>query len=197
MTAAPCARTLLRDSTSCLHRQLDSSSPLQALLKPSLTMAAYIDTMLRFAHAYARVEPSVLRLSHDDCTGLPPYRPRLPAIDSDLLFLGQSRKESEPEHGALPARETQAYYLGMRYVLDGSSQGARVISARVGQRLPQLQAGGFAFWTLQQDVGREWPDLCDYLGHITMDSEEKASLVQGARSVFESFIDCFAGRGTP
>jgi heme oxygenase len=159
-------------------------------MRPGLDLASYAAILQRFAAAYARIEPPLLTLAPGKPARLPDYKPRLPALRADLAGLGATA--IAPGRAPLelpPGADTTAHYLGMRYVLEGATQGARLISARLEANLPQLRAGCFAYWRLQREAAADWPALCDCLDQGQPDQAE--DLLRAAEAAFGVFIDAF------
>lgn len=192
----PNLHTLLRQQTAGLHRRLDGAPELLALMRPGLTPSAYAAALRRYAAAHARVEPVLQALAPAGRPGLPPYRPRLPALQADLAALQVSPAVTPEPIGPAPALGPGAC-LGIRYVLEGSTQGARVIAARLARHLPQGCEQAFAFWRFQEIAAAAWPALCACLDRPPRDELEQAGIVQGARFAFDTFIDVFFAAEPP
>lgn len=192
-TAAPCPilpglHALLKQRTGSLHRRLDASPCLLALMRPGLDLPTYADILQRFALAYARIEPLLSTLDHCRPAGLPAYRPRLPALLDELARLSETGPGSVSPLTP-PASEAGAHYFGMRYVVEGSTQGARLIFAQLEKNLPQPAGAGFAYWRMQGEAAADWPLFRDCLDQADVEPE---ALVQGAEAAFSVFIDAFA-----
>lgn len=187
---------LLRQQTADLHRRLDRAPALLTLMRPGLTPSGYAEALRRYEAAHAGVEPALQALAPACPPGLPPYRSRLPALHADLAWL-QAPPPALPERGGAEPAMGPAAYLGMRYVLEGSTQGARVISARLARHLPQACEQASAFWRLQACAAADWPALCACLDRPPRDAVEQADILQGARFAFATFIDVFLAAEPP
>lgn len=158
-----------------------------ALMRPGLDLPNYAGILQRFALAYARIEPLLCELDHCRPAGLPAYRPRLPALLDELAGLPES--VSRPFSPLPPpASDAGAHYFGMRYVVEGSTQGARLIFAQLEKNLPQPAGAGFAYWRVQREAATGWPLFRDCLDQAGVEPE---ALVQGAEAAFSVFIDAF------
>lgn len=160
---------------------------------PGLDKRRYAGILQQFVLAYTRIESLLRELPANSPSCLPVYQPRLPALLADLASLSASVPFLAPP----PLRPPQtgdeiAHYLGMRYVVEGSTQGARLIFAHLERSLPQLAGKGFEYWQVQLETSATWPLFCDCLDHAGLDVE---SLVQGAETAFSVFIDAFASPG--
>ena len=190
----PTLRTLLRERTADQHRRLDSAPALAALLRPTLDEAGYAAALCRFAGAFASVEPLLARLEATRPATVPAYRPRLPALRQELAGRLAVPSGGEPL-GLPPGRAACGYYLGLRYVLDGASQGARVIYPRLRQSLPQRAEASFAFWRCQLAVAADWPALCAWLSRAVADGDDAEAALCGAQAAFCRFIAAFEAAG--
>lgn len=187
----PGLHALIKQRTGDLHRQLDSAPTLLALMHPGLDLPAYFATLRRFAAAYARIEPLLHALEPHKPAPLSVYRPRLPALLSDLAQLRVIDRLPELPALTLPsAADAATYYLGMRYVLEGATQGARLISARLEKNLPQLRDNCFSFWQLQRETAADWPSLCACLEQTKPAQSE--DLLRAAEATFCIFIEAFS-----
>jgi heme oxygenase len=138
------------------------------------------------------------------------YRPRVPALRADLnrlaslldgaktVFLRQDHSPPKsPNRPGTPssssAAEVRAGYLGIRYVLEGATQGGQLIWTRVSAQLPELiAADAIAYWTLLEDARADWSELTKLLARPDNRSEEIDALIAGAEAAYQGFIDSFA-----
>lgn len=158
-------------------------------MRPGLDLPLYARILQRFAEAYACIEPLLYALESNRPAQMPAYRPRLPALQADLARLPDTAPMPELPPLSLPtAADAAAHYLGMRYVLEGSTQGARLISARLEQNLPQLREQAFNYWLLQREAAAEWPTFSRCLDQAAIGAEP---LSRGAKIAFSTFLDAF------
>ncbi|MEA3640527.1 MAG: biliverdin-producing heme oxygenase [Lamprobacter sp.] len=94
--------------------------------------------------------------------------------------------------GAGSAAQAQAHYLGIRYVLEGATQGGKMISAQVTVQLPRLHAEqAVAYWTLLDAASADWTALAHLLARPAKDAEEVAAISAGAVHAYQCFLDTF------
>lgn len=192
----------LRNQTHALHHELDHTPLLGNLMQSGLTAGAYIQCLHLLQQAHARTEPWLIQLDHARPAALAAYESRLPALNHDLQTLRNrypgaasampsampARRESEP---ALPEHADPAsLYVGIRYVLEGASQGARFITQRLQQNAPELLEHGCSYWQHQSRMMNHWQSLITLLGQ-TPQSIQPADLLNGARSAFGQFLAVF------
>lgn len=197
-------RAALRQRTAAAHRRLDGLPQQRALMRPGLTLAEYAVILTGHARAQARCEARMACVVAARPADLAPYRSRLPALRADLARLPAVPKV--PAVRADPARplaadaiaaprdavEAEGRYLGLRYVLDGATQGARWIAPRLAENLPELSAGRFAFWRLQQDEAQAWHEVTRVLAARPAEGPLANAAVAAAGEAFDVFVEAFA-----
>lgn len=179
----------LRQHTAVDHRALDAQPGLRRLMKdPSLTEYAVILAKLgvafRESEQYLKGRSLPATMPYDES--------RARAIEEDLDKLpavGVSGRQ------ALVFDKTSPWAAaGVRYVLDGSSQGSRFISGRLQKNLPGLtELGAVQYWRVQEQVAGRWDEFCRSMGR-TVSSVEADEALCGARATFSLFQACFDER---
>lgn len=199
--APPDLRTALRNATTELHRDLDHAPEQRALLAAAITLGDYATIMTKHRHALASAEATIASLDHARASDLPPYRPRLPALEADLASLGASGL-SATEAGAhdMPAVEAEAAmdasvargrYLGTRYVLEGSTLGAAAIARRLERHLPELRASAFAYWRVQAEEAPAWQAFALTLASLPSHGPLASAAIAAAGDTFGAFLRAF------
>lgn len=92
--------------------------------------------------------------------------------------------------GSDPALALGAY-LGVRYVLEGSTQGAAVILRRLLHHLPEHGTHDFGFWRVQADEAPAWRALAEKLTTLSAQGALAASATAAARGTFEVYLRAF------
>lgn len=184
-------RQLLRRATQRYHDRLDTSSLLAPLLLPEVGPAAYQAAMIAMLRTYCRVDACLQvppAAQAGSAVTLAPYRPRSPAMQSDLRAMGIASLPTPPQAGAvLDLPVTLPAYLGMRYVIEGSQFGNRVI----GRNL-QLAFGAAAddicsAWLPAAKTDEGWTSVMAALSGLETRREVAAAL-RGARQTFRYFV---------
>jgi heme oxygenase len=189
-----CMRQMLRRHTAPLHRKLDSLPALCALLKPALSLSEYHRTLNGYALAYESLEAGLGRVEMTPNLGtVAAYTPRLPALLQDLdqlrRWTGISRRAAPLDHERSRVN-TEWHYWGSRYVLEGATQGSRLIALQLRKNLPQLAPRAFAFWELQLRLGPQWAAVCEHLGQSAPQGDARQQLLEGADIAFRTFSKC-------
>lgn len=167
-------RHYLRDATAEQHRQLDSQPALQ-----------------RLGAAFRHVEEVLAELPLPENLEVPTYLPRYPAISRDLMIL-QLPSSPAPERLTLPSVITAFTTLGIRYVIEGSSQGSVHILRKLSSHLPELATiGALNYWQVQARAGQDWPFLCEVMMREYSKSQRQQAL-NGAAWTFRCFSQAFA-----
>lgn len=193
----PVSHTLLRRGTHRLHVRIDKTSVLAPLIRSGVTLPVYATAMLALKQAYEEVDSALLQSSALCPKGLGSYTPRVPRIERDLrglnVRLGSLRS---PHVGAgLKPPQTEAAYLGIRYVVEGAQLGGRFI---FGQLCCTFGAGIHefgTFWNPEAYPQGSWPSLLKSLSRVES-REELASCVRTARQTFRHMDACLRGNGS-
>lgn len=193
----------LREQTNALHHQLDHTPLLRTLLGAAISPTDYMQCLAHLHQAHARVEPWLQQLDHARPPVLAAYEPRLAALQHDLgtlaLHYGQPMAQPcLPEHTvpatgatALPAHSHAAsLYVGIRYVLEGASQGSRFITRRLQQNAPDLLENSPSYWAHQSRMMNHWQALVAHLEN-SPESLNATDLLAGARGAFSQFLALF------
>ncbi len=209
-------RAALRQHTAAAHRRLDGLPQQRALMRAGLTLEAYAAILAGHARAQARCEARMACVAAACPVDLAPYRSRLPALQADLTRLpavppvlealealkvvkvpaDPMRSRATHEVGAPEdALEAEGRYLGLRYVLDGATQGATWIAPRLAENLPELSAGRFAFWRLQQDEAPRWDEVTRTLAARPAQGRLADAAVAAACEAFDIFVEAFGAVG--
>lgn len=190
-------RAALRQATSELHGQLDHAPDQRALLAPGLTLERYASIMSKHHRALAIGEAALAALESAWPSGLPPYRPRLPALEADLATLDAAPRSTPsleppgPPMAGMEAAQARGRYLGTRYVLEGSTQGAVFIARRLEQHLPDLGARAFDYWRLQAEEAPAWHALTRTLASLPVSGLLGSAAIAAAGDTFAGFLRAF------
>ena len=142
---------------------------------------------MSLAAAYRGLDSGLAKGERYCSHALPAYIPRLPHLLADMLRLGFT---ASPSAAALeiPAPSSNASYLGMRYVIDGSNLGARVIYRSLqNSEIAESIGVDECYWSLAQTWQSSWPALLRQLADLhTFDEWNEAA--DNACLVFEHFI---------
>lgn len=181
----------LRKQTRPAHEALEAHSLLQRLLSSSLTEAEYVQLLQSLLTFYESLESELvpataaLLARHPD----PDYRylPRAPLLDNDCRALGCDSPEVIYPTVKLPLDGSDAYLLGVLYVIEGSTQGGRLIAQHLTHTLGLSENSGASFfyihrWDNSWMAFRHWfgRDLaCHYQDDIQR-------MIEGANMTFST-----------
>lgn len=118
----------LRQATKAAHHALDHHPLLATLLEPSLTRAAYGDSLASLHGLYAAAEAALA----PGAEAAFPHVPRLPALEADLAALCRSPL---PFRASIAVPDSPATRIGMLYVLEGSALGGQVLMRQIQKTL--------------------------------------------------------------
>ncbi|WP_157209820.1 biliverdin-producing heme oxygenase [Marinimicrobium agarilyticum] len=184
MSPCPSLRQALRAATRAEHEALEAQPLMRRLVSPELTLAEY-SLIVRAQRAYYRLlEPALWPFERQLRDRLPDagyrYQSRLPALERDSRQLALPADESEPGWVFRPTSAEQA--LGVLYVLEGASQGGRLIARRLEQVLALDGENGARFFSSYAEHSN-WTLFCRWLEELP--SEELwGEAITGAQKTF-------------
>lgn len=180
-------RQALRAATQTEHKALEAQPLMRRLLSPELTIEQYGQILLAQRAYYQSVEPVLWPFERQLRERLPEsgyrYHSRLPALERDCRQLTLPEEEVGGAWVFRPQSAEQA--LGALYVLEGASQGGRIISNRLGQVLALNGENGAAFFSSGSE-GVGWASLCRWLEALPCE-EPWQQAITGARKTFTAF----------
>lgn len=186
--------TVLKCGTAHLHAQLDALPNVRALMNKKLDRTQYRLSLKAYARAHQHIERNLIELEKGlSIRNLPNYIPRMPSLFQDLLCQAdEGPQQSYISSVSVPIETSElSHYIGLRYVLEGASQGSRVIARHLEKSLPYFAAQTFAFWNVQQQAAEQWPIFCNYIGYPAKSPECERQMLEAAQGAFECFIVCF------
>ena len=181
--ASPLRQTLKRD-TAELHRRLEIDL---GLLEFDLSLERYRRVLELFFGFYAPVEAGVALAGR--ARGLP-LRDRTTLLESDLLWLGLSRRELAdlPRCADLPRLSSPEELAGCLYVLEGACLGGQVIAPALRERLGVAKGTGAAFFTGDEEgTAARWRLFLAWLEDVASAGSGTAAIVASARATFLAF----------
>jgi heme oxygenase len=190
----PSVHVFLRRATSRLHRRIDHGSVLTVLTIPTaVTLDLYREAMLSLQHAYEEIDGLLVQACAWCPAALPPYVPRVPSINRDLNALGVIPHDLPARRRRLAVPETEAAYLGVRYVVEGAQLGSRVIYGHLHEAFGRRLSEFGTFWTPGSTLQCSWPHLVKILARM----ESRESLAAAARAARMTFRHMAANLAVP
>lgn len=183
------AHTALKEATKDLHAELDSMPAMRQLMRQDLTLDQYSEVLLHLeswlhemsAHLHLRSRPSFAAIDR-----------KLIALRTDLENLGESRPTLK-----LHLASTDPYYaLGVHYVIEGSTMGARILAPRIETTLGRTDITHF-YRLYGEDTLANWAETIDLLEQELVDQCQRDRAVEGASTAFRSLIERFSMQVQP
>ncbi len=207
----------LRASTADAHRSLEQHPLLAGLARGAFDRADCIAVLLAFRRVYLALEPRLLTVvpGWAGSSGYH-YEPRLPLLERDLMDLGVGSSglegavlegtvlEGTVLEGAVrwPAADQLARFLspeslpGTLYVLEGATQGGRILATRVAERLALEPERGTGYFRLYRQ--RHWFTFRALLEQLDNSPscrfERAAAAARGVFILFHRSMDAAATR---
>lgn len=190
---------LLRSATQSAHSQLERDTLLARLLAADLQLSEYANILFGFRYFFQHFEARLTaeRGVHEELKEYQ-YRSRIPLLENDMQQLNSMLPQWEAPHynsnnamivsHALPKLITVPQQLGAFYVLEGASQGGRVITKRLAHRFANADkiAAYFGYW---QTEPNSWCDWQRCAARVSLSQTQQIEAVHAARSTFFA-IEC-------
>ena len=187
------ARGVLKAATQAAHEALETTPPMQAVTGPAPDAAGVAAAIRGQAAVIGAIEARLAWASDAVAAAFADYRPRAPLARADLLALGDSG-----DWPALvpPHLDTQAAWLGFRYVVEGSSLGGALIRRHLTEHAPALPPLRF-FDPHGARRGAVWRGFCEQLDTALPGDGDRAAAVAAALAVFAALKDSLTAQAAP
>ncbi len=173
----------LREQTADLHRQVESSAVMSALLQKDLGVDQYLQALQVLASFVRHYEPALIQTFGSDSAYR--YLPRLPLLSADIRALNGNRQHQLAE---APAVADASWYelVGAAYVLEGSTQGGKILARRINDKLG-LVAGindkyGVSYFNLYQQGS--WEQFKNWVSQLELTTAQQSEIANGAEYAF-------------
>ena len=186
----PAALDRLRDATRVQHSAIEQHPLLESFVGTGPDRESYAALLAAFREFYRVLEP---RLGSRLAASLPDslrycYQWRLPLLSRDLhdlrfpfVTLSLPGKGVRP----VPTLASSEHLLGTLYVLEGSTQGGRVIGPRILRSLGFRPEHGARYFNLYRRG--TWPAYMDLVAQWPA-TRSMEPMVEGARETFASLV---------
>lgn len=189
--------TRLRDETADLHQQAESQAFQQRMFRGALTRSEYASWLGQMWLVHRALENALEAVRGGD--------PRFAAVRAehykagrladDLAALGTAAREPLPATARLLARieaatrEAPLRLLGFHYVLEGSTNGNRVLARRLLPALALDTAAGRYLDPYGERQREVWARFKAEMQEIEFTAEDENLLVAAARDLFAAISD--------
>ncbi|MBX9656894.1 biliverdin-producing heme oxygenase [bacterium] len=178
-------RMRLRDATADIHERLEQQIP---VMNASFSRDDYRMLLERMLGFYEPIEQAMAEaIRRDDWELEFSARRKVNALKHDLLSLGHTRESlgKIPRAALLPKVLTREEFLGISYVLEGSTLGGNVIIRHLKSKWgSELEASQF-FGIYGVGVHEKWQEFCKWLNQFSMTVSED-QVIAAAYSTFEA-----------
>lgn len=193
----------LRTASRPLHEDNKSLPYFQEMLQGRIRLECYVTHLRAMAVILAAFESGLSRSDNPHLILLRrDYRPKLRLLQQDLLHF---RRRIIPDVGRamesaltiaadirLKCMENPVALIGHFYVLEGSSQGARLLVPHIQEGLGLDDNHGLAYLTGHGHSSEgEWWDHAERLNRIPLEAEEREAAVNSAVDLFQGLLKVF------
>lgn len=197
-------RALLRNATQAQHERLNRHALLTGLLQPGYSLADYRLLLQTLYRLYSALEPRLAEFAAGRVAGFDyAARAKLAWLQADLDYFGidpAALEASEPPL-AVPAIASLGDYVGVLYVVEGSTLGGQLISKRLQQYLGLTPNGGARFYAGYGEASAvRWRDYLAFAESVAADAEQSKAAEMAANrtfALFEAELDRAVMRGSP
>lgn len=182
-----CLHLRLRQATQQSHLDIERHPLLAPLLRPDLDRAAYCRVLQAFRSFYLACEPGL-----DDglaarslCQSVQyQYRARAQLLAHDLQDLGATGGATQgySRAGGSVIQQSPEHILGWLYVLEGATQGGRLIAPKVSRALGLDEGFGARYFHLY--IHDQW-QLFKTLMEQCQAAYQQPLVIEGALAAFE------------
>jgi heme oxygenase len=181
----------LRSATSPSHRALEQIPISTALVKPTLTDAIYFDYLSLMRNIVADAEQHIFPQLRNSIPDLE-TRMKTPLLDRDLAMASIT-----PKHESLPLSAfgpfSDAFAMGIFYVIEGSTLGGRFILKNVSETLGRDENSGASFfYGYGNHTGNYWKNFLAAMAAFESTYQNQDEIIEGAVFAFESIHRHFA-----
>ncbi len=164
---------------------------MRGLLAPGVGMETYGAVLQGFFHYYSALEARLLPRLDELLVAMPRneycYALRSPLLRRDLADLRITPLQPvESDASPLPAIDSPGATLGVLYVLEGSTQGGRIIAPHLAKTLGVNTNLGARFFSLHAASNAGWSGFLQLLDRLDADPSIIEPAVKAARDTFAS-----------
>lgn len=178
-------RELLRSATSEIHERLHGHRGLAAVQSGTITRAAYTALLCRLYGFHCSFEAAAQ---------IAPDRSRWLEIDLAELGLNSEKLAAVPLCTGFPEKLCLNYWLGARYVVEGSALGGRGLARQLDGLLGRDVLAGRRFFSGNgTDTGAVWRSYLAELSATPTNVAQTAAIIAGAKATFAIFEQWLEG----
>jgi len=173
---------VLKQATQTAHRKLDKHPLVSNLLNKEIDYAKYRTLMYRFYMAFQDIELVLAAKERDIFLGnCPPFQTR---------FLKQVEKTEVVENihyqeSFFPEGIDEQQYWAIRYVLDGSAHGARMLLPKLIKHKDIQNDYTLNYWQRLADLYTYWSKLVERINTIKIDKQTSLHMINSSVHTFE------------
>jgi heme oxygenase (biliverdin-IX-beta and delta-forming) len=181
---------VLKHQTRALHEQTEQVFP---IMRPDLTLQAYGHILELFCGMYRSIEQQIPTCPSEPVRNFAEHHRRLPSLEDDISFLGSIGIDtffSVPLPPA-PLLKTEADWLGMLYVSEGSRLGGVFIAHHLEQHFGFSAGKGYSFFAGKgRKTREEWGVFCALCVERVPQSLVP-TVLSAAQEAFRWYLACF------
>ena len=184
----------LRTATRAEHDSLETVVPLMSTTMNNQEYGAYLQCLWPLYQAI-EYQTEMAQPTWFEDMGL---ARRLPLLSADLASLGLRAPDTAFTHSLMPSLDRHEQRLGMYYVLEGSSLGAKVIRKHLSSNgVVNVDASAQFFDPYGDRMMPTWLSFKAAIDHYTDNEAASALIIESAKQTFECYENWLRRSGYP
>lgn len=171
----------LRSRTADSHKSLEELPVSQSITSPDITIKAYAHYLSLMADMVYDTEKTVFAILAEFIADIDERR-KLDLLKLDLKFLGFEKTTFEPVFPNM--RKSEAFALGVMYVVEGSSLGGRFILKNICENLNLDEQGTQYFSGYGNKTGSYWKHFLNAMSAFEEKFDCADEIINGAGYAF-------------
>lgn len=175
----------IKKATASEHYKVENSAIMIAVMGGQFSLASYRSLLYRMLSFYLPIEKKINIFINKNNNSYN-YFPKSSLLQANLEYVCPGYPEKEPKELEVPAIKNHEDFLGVLYVLEGSTLGGSLIHKTLAEHINACKAATF-FYPYGRDTKKRWDEtrmFIDNYGNIT--EIDSSKVCDAAISTFQS-----------
>ncbi len=151
----------LKKQTEEEHRKTENSPIMLSIMGDPFSVADYQVLLKRMLSFYLPIEKKINAFLENGTLSYS-YSPKSPLLQTDLAYLCAKDVKEQRKESDTPALETHENFLGILYVLEGSTLGGALIHKMLEKHMDVSKAATF-FYPYGKETKKRWDETRAFL----------------------------------
>lgn len=182
----------LRTKTMPAHKQLEEVPLSARIVSPDVTKSEYAQYLEQMYAVNNDVEKNVYPLLKNVVADVD-SRNKAHQIEADLKVIGEGSLPADSPITANRSEMSEAFALGVMYVIEGSTLGGRVILKNIQPALQYTEENGATYFGgYGANTGKYWESFMQVLTNYPEDEATEQEVIAGADYAFSAIYNYMA-----